>query len=302
MTNQFNLAFWKRASVLAAAASLLFGAVQPAQADYTRSCRAWLEVRPAGESTAIESYEWRVYNTVTLFAQVNEARREARRAIVTCMRTHWDERDGDSAPYACQSHGSLEVRGYPFADLTDQLRDDLCGATGETRLDLDLVLFIDGETGCVVDGGHLNPATRVDITEGFRINCPIPEGGGWDCVGEGCDGEEAEDEGEGIPEGGDWECVGEGCDGDDAEDAGGVPDPTALYRIFSNIRLPGRDIGLVDVADGDWPACAAACAANDACHAWTYRNMYRGVSSVCLLKSGAGVPIPDPCCRSGVER
>ena len=283
------------AILFALVTALLVTAAVPASADYRRSCRAWLEVRPAGSSTAIESYQWRVYNTVTLYAQVNEARREARRAIVTCMQTHWDQRDRDAAPYACQSHGSLEFGGYPFTDLAAQLRDDLCSATDEIRLDVDLVLFIDGERGCVVDGGNINPATREDIADGYRINCPIPEGGGSECVGEGCGGSE----GAGIPEGGGWECVGEGCDGasDDS-----TPDPVSLYNILPNVRLPGRDLGTVDVADGDWRACAAACAENDACHAWTYRNFYHGVASVCLLKTGAGRSVPDGCCRSGIER
>jgi hypothetical protein len=65
------------------AVAIAVSAIQPAMADYRRSCRASLEVRQAGTNTARRAYQWTVYNTVTLYAQVNEARR----AIVNCVQT-----------------------------------------------------------------------------------------------------------------------------------------------------------------------------------------------------------------------
>lgn len=272
---------WVRAILLAtAAAALAGGVVSPALADYRRSCRAVLEVRQAGTNNTIESYQWRVYNTVTWYAQVNDARREARRAIVTCMQTHWEARDAAEAPYACQTHGSLEFGGYPFADLAGQLRDDLCTEGGEIRLDLDLVLFIDGETGCVVDGGNINPATRVDIASGYRVNCPIPEGGGSECAGDDCPGAE--------PSGG------------DGGSAGVMPDRPPL----PGIRLPGHDIGGVWTPGEDWTTCWQMCQDNPTCGAWTWRaegTSGPGSTAGCLLKSEAGVQVPDSCCHSGIK-
>lgn len=278
-------ASWLRAGAILAAAAAMAILAAPADADYRRSCRAWLEIRPAGTSTAIESYQWRVYNTVSLYAQVNEARREARRAIVTCMETHWGARNGDAVPYACQSHDSLEFSGYPFSGLADQLRDDICGASSEVRHDVDLVLFIDGERGCVVDGGNINPATRVDIASGYRINCPIPEGGGWERV-----------DPPPIPEGGDWDCVGEGC----ADTAGGPPSSPPL----PGIRLPGNDIGGVWTPGEGWQVCWQMCEDTPACRAWTWRGpgtTGAGSTAGCLLKSRAGPQIPDTCCHSGIK-
>ena len=270
---------WKRGLILGAAAvALVFAAASPAAADYRRSCRAALEIRPAGSSTAIEAYQWRVYNTVTWYHEVNEARREARRAIVTCVESHWDARDDGSAPHACQTRGSLEFDDYPFTHLAGQLRDDLCRATDEVRLDVDLVLFIDGERGCVVDGGNINPATRVDIASGYRINCPIPEGGGWECVGEGCDG-----------------------DGDEPDERSVMPDRPPL----PNVRLPGNDIGGAWTPGQGWQTCWQMCEDNPACGAWTFRaegTSGPGSQAGCLLKSTAGVQVPDPCCQSGIKR
>jgi hypothetical protein len=163
--------------VATAAAAIAVIAAQPAEAkEYRRSCRASLEVRAAGTNTTRKVYQWNVYDTVSHYAQVNDARRAARRAIVTCMQTHWSARDADAVPYACQSQGSIEFREYPFVNLATRLRDDLCAARpNQIHQDVDLVLFIEGERGCVVDGGNINPATRVDITRGYRIDCPIPE-------------------------------------------------------------------------------------------------------------------------------
>jgi hypothetical protein len=241
-------------------------AIQPAKADYTRSCRATLEVRAAGANTAREFYHWVVRNTVTLYTQVNEARREARRAIVTCMQAHWDARDADAAPHACQSYGSLEFVDYPFANLAERLRDDLCAARpDEIRQDVDLVLFIEGERGCVEDGGNINPATREDIASGYRIDCPIPDAGSWECVGEGCSGE-------------------------------GAPLP--------GIRLPGNDISVTATPGEDWRACQQRCEDSAACQAWTWRDAGTsgpGSPEACLLKSRAGTRVSDTCCHSGIK-
>lgn len=287
MKTDITRSVWMRVGgTVAAVAALVLAFAVPADADYRRSCRAWLELRPAGTSRAIESYQWRVYNTVTLLAQVNEARREARRAIISCMEEHWDNREAGTVPYACQTHGSLEFSGYPFlANLSNQLRDDICGSSDELRHDLDLVLFIDGERGCVVDGGNINPATRVDIASGYRINCPAPEGGGWERV-----------DPPPIGDAGGWECVGEGC----GDSASGPPASPPL----PGIRLPGNDIGGAWTPGQDWRACWQMCEDTPACGAWTWRGPGTtgpGSTAGCLLKSRAGAQVPDACCHSGVK-
>jgi hypothetical protein len=76
----------------------------------------------------------------------------------------------------------------------------------------------------------------------------------------------------------------------------------ASFQVLPNFRLPGNDLGAIDVPDGNWLACQQACSANDACQAWTYRDWFLGTSSVCLLKSAVSVPVPDTCCRSGIRQ
>jgi hypothetical protein len=253
---------WQQMSLLATAvAAIAISTYQPAEADYRRSCRAQLEVRAAGTNTVRELYQWRVYNSVTYYHEVNEARRQARRAIANCMRTHWNARDSDTVPRACQSHGSLEFRDYPFVRLADRLRDDLCA---ESAANVDLVLFIDGERGCVVDGGNINPATRVNIVSNYRVNCPVPDAGTWECVGEGC---EPPLQGIRLP-------------GNDL--AGGIR-PT-----------PGQG----------WRNCEQMCEDTTECRAWTWRRAGSsgpGSSEMCLLKSGERVRVTDPCCHSGTR-
>lgn len=266
MTVRFKTPSWKQALPLTmATAVILVFAFQSAEArEYRRSCRASLEVRAAGTNTVRESYQWRVHNTVSHYYQVNDARREARRAIVTCMRNHWDARDADGAPYACQSQGSLEFRDYPFSNLAERLRDDLCAVSDEIRQQVDLVLFIDGERGCVVDGGNINPATRVDIASDYRVNCPIPEGGTWECVGEGCE------------------------------------PPLPGIRLPGN-DLAG---GVRPTPDQGWRNCEQMCEETSECQAWTWRDVGTsgpGSTEMCLLKSRAGMQISDRCCHSGIK-
>lgn len=97
-----------------------------------------------------------------------------------------------------------------------------------------------------------------------------------------------------IGEGGDWECVGEGCDGDDA------PPASASYQLLPVFRLPGNDLYMLDAGDGmhGWMDCRQACTEDARCGAWTWR----APSGQCLIKSRAGIPIPDPCCQSGIKR
>lgn len=147
--------------------------------DYTRSCRAVLEIRQNNTNNYIRGYEFVVRNTVSRYTQVNEARRQIRRAITNCMETHWSDRDADNRPVACQSYGSMDFSRYPFDSLESRLRNDLCATNPETlTMDVDIILFIDGERGCVEDGGNINPATRVDLARSYTINCPIRDGGG----------------------------------------------------------------------------------------------------------------------------
>lgn len=66
MTPRSKTSVWQRVSLLAlVAATIAMSDVRPAEADYTRSCTATLEVRPSGTSTARKAYRWSVRNTVT---------------------------------------------------------------------------------------------------------------------------------------------------------------------------------------------------------------------------------------------
>jgi PAN domain len=179
------------------------------------------------------------------------------------VQTHWDARDADAVPYACQSHGSLEFREYPFVNPGKRLRDDLFAARpNEIRQDVDLVLFIEGERGCVVDGGNINPATRVDIANGYRVNCPAPEGSSWECVGEGCH------------------------------------PPLPGIRLPGNDievrQTPGEGWDHCQQRCNDNTDCRA--------WTWRRASTSGpGSPETCLLKSQAGTQIHDSCCESGIK-
>jgi hypothetical protein len=258
---------WQRVSLVALAAVTIaisaMSAIRPAEADYTRSCTAILEVRLSGTSTARKAYRWSVRNTVTYYAQVNEARREARRAIASCVRAHWDARDVEAVPYACQSHGSLQVHDYPFVNLAERLRTDLCATRPpHNPQDVDLVLFIEGERGCVVDGGNINPATRVDIASRYRISCPVTDSGSWTCIGEDC--------------------------------APPLPGIRLPGHDISRSDIPGQDWRYCRQLCQDAAACRA--------WTWRRAGSSgAGSAEVCLLKSAAGGQVRDSCCHSGTR-
>lgn len=264
MTLRSKTFAWQQVSLLAfAAATVAISGVRPAEADYTRSCTAILEVRPSGTSTARKAYRWSVRNTVTHYYQVNEARREARRAIASCVRAHWDARDVAAVPYACQSHDSLEVHDYPFVNLAERLHTDLCAARPtDYAQDVDLVLFIEGERGCVVDGGNINPATRVNIASGYHISCPVPSGEGWACIGEDC-----------HPP---------------------LPGIRLPGHDISHSEIPGQDWRRCRQLCRDTAACRA--------WTWRRAGSSgAGSAENCLLKSAAGVRVHDSCCHSGIR-
>jgi len=77
------------------------------------------------------------------------------------------------------------------------------------------------------------------------------------------------------------------------------PPATASYQLLPVFRLPGNDLYMLGAGDGigDWMDCRQACTSDERCGAWTYR----APTNRCLIKSRAGVPIPDGCCRSGIK-
>ena len=106
-------------------------------------------------------------------------------------------------------------------------------------------------------------------------------------------------------EGGGWECVGEGCDAaGGAEPAPGADSPpaTARYIPLPGVRLPGNDLYVLELAAPNWMLCRQACTDDENCGAWTYRAPNAGSGPLCLIKSRAGLPIPDACCRSGIRQ
>lgn len=214
-----------------------------------------------------------------------------------CATEHWESQLRAPPPEVCheEPHDSMQnfVVGYPMvANLHAEVTRRLRAANPERdSVNSDIHFHIAGHEGCT----RYHPCDTQLWVSGYQFDCPPSGGGGAPGPAPVLPG--AEDPAPPPPP---------SPPGDPAPPPPSPPsepeDPTALFRIFNNVRLPGHDIGTVDVADGDWQACARACAGMAGCHAWTYRDVYRGVSSVCLLKSAAGTPIPDPCCRSGVER
>ena len=174
---------------------------------------------------------------------------------------------------------------YPFDHLGQDLTAALCAANPDvTSLTISVELRISGETGC---GGD-----PVPIANNVRINCSGP-------IGDGGASEVFDDDQPAIGDDGSWECVGDDCEGGAAP--ADAPPAVATYRPLPFIRLPGNDLRLIEMSAPNWLLCRQACTEDARCGAWTYRSPTAESGPVCLLKSRAGVIIPDPCCRSGVK-
>jgi beta-glucosidase-like glycosyl hydrolase len=61
--------------------------------------------------------------------------------------------------------------------------------------------------------------------------------------------------------------------------------------LLTNVSLPGWELTYSLVNPGDVNSCAAACAANALCTAWT---LYGGPAGRCFTSSAAGAPVPSP--------
>lgn len=283
----------------------LVAAPLPLLADETRHCNVEVVFRPQNASQSWRSFNFSVHKTVGSLLQVNQARRAARGEAIRCLRDHWAEGLTGVLPPRCEDHGNVDFVGYPFTNVVFQANQALCEANPDVsgNLYFTVELNITGNDGCHFGGTH----DPVIIATNQRAIClhaeesepappppteeeeaeappPIGEGGGWECVGEGCDGsDEAEPEAEAEPE-------------DD-----GLP-ATARYLPLPNFRLPGHDLYLVELDAPNWMLCRQACTDDARCGAWTYRPPAGGGGAVCLIKSRAGVPIPDPGFRSGIKQ
>ncbi len=271
----------------------------PAAAEH-RSCHGQLVIRPQNPSMTYLSYDFSIAREVRLPHEYNAARRACRARMLSCVRDHWATPGAALPPDDClngrEGTRVFRVNGYPFRNLEEELTETLCTANpgAETTL-VTAVLTITGERGCVESGSR----DRVTVASNFPVHCaapaseseadepggnhpPIGEGGGWDCVGEDCDGsppEEAETEPEADP----------------------LP-PAASYQPLPMFRLPGNDLYLVELDAPNWLLCRQACTADPRCRAFTYRRPTAHSGPICLIKSGVGIPIPDACCQSGVKR
>ncbi len=81
----------------------------------------------------------------------------------------------------------------------------------------------------------------------------------------------------------------------------GLP-ATASYNLLPIMRLPGNDLRMIEMSSPNWMLCRQACTDDTRCKAYTYRAPNANSGPICLLKSGVGMRIPDPCCQSGVKR
>ncbi|TYB81242.1 PAN domain-containing protein [Maritimibacter fusiformis] len=300
----------RRAVLVAAVAAL--SAITPALADYTRGCNAEVRFVPQNASQTFLVYTFSVHRTVDLYAQVNQARRIARGEIINCLRDHWDARNDDTPPPRCTDRPRIDFRDYPFASLEQEMTRAMCNANlGVLNMTIGVEVHISGQTGCYFGGGH----DPVVIAQNVRIIClqTIPGGGGsGDDEARDENREEVREEERGdepaeppaIGDAGGWERVDRDEDEPPADEppADDAPPATARYLPLPNVRLPGNDLYLIELDAPNWLLCRQACTEDDRCGAWTYRQPSAGSGPICLIKSRAGVPFPDTCCRSGVKQ
>jgi hypothetical protein len=221
------------------------------------------------------------------------------------MRDHWAERSVDGVPRRCTDQFRIEFRGYPFRNLEDEMTRAMCNANlGVPNMTIGVELHISGQTGCYFGGDH----DPVVIAQNVRIVCAQPslDDGSDDrdepAIGDG--GGDGAAEPPAIGDAGGWERVDRDEDEPPADEPPGddAPPATARYLPLPNVRLPGNDLYLIELGAPNWMLCRQACTEDDRCGAWTYRQPSAGSGPICLIKSRAGVPIPDTCCRSGVKQ
>lgn len=259
---------WFRSFILCfAVGTLAITGTSPAVAQHERSCHLVVEVNPTGTGLEGLIYSFRVFINVSRRSQANDGRREVRQHVTDCVLAHWNDRN-ETRPYACQDWGRANMEQYPFNNMYEQIRQDICDKNrNELRLPVNIEMFIRGKRGCLEyseERGVVDPAARVEIASNFTFNCPIREGGRFECVGECCE----------------------------------PPLP--------HIRLPGNDLpgGVIPTPDEGWCDCQARCERNTDCQAWTWRDAGTsgpGSPEYCLLKSQAGQRIQDDCCHSGIK-
>lgn len=278
-------------------AAALLALAAPLAAE-TRHCNAKLVFTPQNSTQTWVSFDYSVFKTVD-GVRYNGARAAASDRIIACTRAHWEGRDSDTRPEVCTNGGGFEFRGYPFENLMQDVTDELCAANpGVDVMRVTVEYEISGQKRCTLNIGQPDRRT---IAESVAIDCRPPIGDG------GAD--EAYEPPAPIGEGGGWECVGEGCDsgepsaseapGDEAPGGEGPP-ASASYALLPLIRLPGNDLYMLDSGDGvnDWLDCRQACTEDPNCRAFTYQ----GVARRCLIKSGAGLHVPALNHQSGIKR
>ena len=295
---------WRRlcdaAGLVAATVVLAVSPAGPADAATTRGCNATAIFAPVQSGLSAVQYSFSAQYTVPYRVWANNAREWARYYILRCTREHWAARTDPDPPAVCTTsypESGPYFHGYPFRSMDAEVSEALCAANPEQpAFDVNFIVTISGNTGCGGDNNHW----RVEIDNNHPIRCPgrIGEGSLFENVEEEPTRRRAPPPPPPSPA--------------PAPGSAGAPPPPpspppssgagASFQVLNNIRLPGNDLGTIDVPDGNWQACQHACSVNDACRAWTYRDRFRGVQSVCLLKHDAGPQIPDTCCRSGIRR
>jgi len=238
-------------------------AANPVMADYRRSCHFEVEVKPTESGLEAVIYTFRIFNTVEHRRDANDGRRAIRQRVTNCILGHWNDRS-ETRPYACQDSGRIEMSQYPFNNMYEQIRQGVCDKNREQlRLPVNIKMFIRGERGCLEyrEDRGVDPVAIVSIASNFRFNCPIREGGAFE------------------------------------------PSPP-----LPRTRLPGNDLhGIGAQAEAEtWQECRDRCERLDACRAWTWRaagtsGALAEGAALCLLKSAAATPVPDPCCHSGIK-
>lgn len=81
-----------------------------------------------------------------------------------------------------------------------------------------------------------------------------------------------------------------------------LPGPAVAETFWElDTRRHGATYSVYPMNSADPADCAAACAADPSCRAWTYVHPgIRGPEAVCELKSAIVRATPSPCCISGV--
>jgi hypothetical protein len=71
---------------------------------------------------------------------------------------------------------------YPFNDMYEQVRQDVCDKNRDVRLPVNIKMFVRGKRGCVErdEEAIVDPVGIISVASNYELNCPARECGAFE--------------------------------------------------------------------------------------------------------------------------